>query len=45
MLSALHPPPGANAVATAKDPASSNIAWDWCRLMGLTPLLLTLTCL
>jgi len=26
--------------ATAKDPASNNIARGWCRLMGLTPLML-----
>ena len=31
--------------ATAKDPASNNIARGWCRLMGLTPLMLWLTCL
>ncbi len=31
--------------ATAKDPASNNIAHGWCRLMGLTPLMLWLTCL
>jgi hypothetical protein len=31
--------------ATAKDPASNNISRGWCRLMGLTPLLLTITCL
>jgi len=26
--------------ATAKDPASNNISRGWCRLMGLTPLML-----
>ncbi len=26
--------------ATAKDPATSNISRGWCRLMGLTPLML-----
>ena len=31
--------------ATAKDPASNNISRGWCRLMGLTPLMLTITCL
>jgi hypothetical protein len=31
--------------ATAKDPASNNIARGWCRLMGLTPLYLWLACL
>jgi hypothetical protein len=31
--------------ATAKDPASNNIARGWTRLMGLTPLMLWLTCL
>ena len=31
--------------ATAKDPASNNIARGWCRLMGLTPLMLWLACL
>ena len=31
--------------ATAKDPASNNIARGWCRLMGLTPLTLWLACL
>ena len=31
--------------STAKDPASNNIARGWCRLMGLTPLMLWLTCL
>ena len=31
--------------ATAKDPASNNIARGWTRLMGLTPLTLWLTCL
>ena len=31
--------------ATAKDPASNNIARGWCRLTGLTPLMLWLTCL
>jgi hypothetical protein len=29
--------------ATAKDPASNNIARGWCRLMGLTPLMLFTT--
>jgi hypothetical protein len=31
--------------ATAKDPASNNIARGWCRLMGLTPLTLFVTTL
>src|SRR3984885_10360390 len=31
--------------ATAKDPASNNIARGWCRLMGLTPHMLFLTTL
>jgi hypothetical protein len=31
--------------ATAKDPASNNIARGWCRLMGLTPLMLFVTTL
>jgi hypothetical protein len=31
--------------ATAKDPASNDISRGWCRLMGLTPLLLLATCL
>jgi hypothetical protein len=31
--------------ATAKDPASNNITRGWCRLTGLAPLMLTLTCL
>jgi len=31
--------------ATAKDPAASNIARGWCRLMGLTPLMLFVTTL
>ena len=31
--------------STAKDPASNNIAHGWCRLMGLAPLMLWLTCL
>ena len=31
--------------ATAKDPASNNIARGWTRLMGLAPLALWLTCL
>jgi hypothetical protein len=31
--------------ATAKDPASNDIARGWCRLMGLTPLLLFTTTL
>jgi hypothetical protein len=31
--------------STAKDPASNNIARGWCRLMGLTPLMLCLACL
>jgi len=31
--------------ATAKDPATSNIARGWIRLMGLTPVTLWLTCL
>jgi hypothetical protein len=29
--------------ATAKDPATSNIARGWCRLMGLAPLMLCIT--
>ena len=33
------------AFSTTKDPASNNIARGWCRLMGLTPLALWLTCL
>jgi hypothetical protein len=31
--------------ATAKDPASNNISRGWCRLMGLTPLMLFVTTL
>jgi hypothetical protein len=31
--------------ATAKDPASNDISRGWCRLMGLAPLMLTITCL
>jgi hypothetical protein len=31
--------------STAKDPATSNIARGWTRLMGLTPVTLWLTCL
>ena len=31
--------------ATAKDPATNDIARGWCRLMGLAPLMLTVTCL
>ena len=31
--------------ATAKDPATNDISRGWCRLMGLTPLMLTSTCL
>jgi hypothetical protein len=31
--------------STIKDPATSNITRGWCRLMGLTPLLLFTTCL
>ncbi len=31
--------------ATAKDPASNDISRGWCRLMGLTPLTLAITCL
>jgi len=31
--------------ATAKDPASNNISRGWCRLMGLTPLMLCTTVL
>ena len=31
--------------ATAKDPASNTIARGWCRLMGLTPLMLFTTVL
>jgi hypothetical protein len=31
--------------ATAKDPASNNINRGWCRLMGLTPLMLFTACL
>jgi hypothetical protein len=31
--------------STAKDPASNNIAHGWTRLMGLTPLMLWLSCL
>jgi hypothetical protein len=31
--------------STAKDPASNNTARGWCRLMGLAPLMLWLTCL
>src|SRR5690348_4473364 len=31
--------------ATAKDPATYNIARGWTRLMGLTPLMLWLACL
>ena len=31
--------------ATAKDPASNDIRRGWCRLMGLAPLMLAVTCL
>ena len=31
--------------ATAKDPASNDISRGWCRLMGLAPLMLAITCL
>jgi hypothetical protein len=31
--------------ATTKDPATSDISRGWCRLMGLTPLMLFITCL
>jgi hypothetical protein len=31
--------------ATTKDPATSNISRGWCRLMGLAPLMLAVTCL
>jgi hypothetical protein len=31
--------------ATTKDPATSNISRGWCRLTGLAPLMLTVTCL
>jgi hypothetical protein len=31
--------------ATAKDPASNDISRGWCRLMGLAPLTLCITCL
>jgi len=31
--------------ATVKDPAASNITRGWCRLMGLAPLMLAVTCL
>lgn len=31
--------------ATAKDPATNDITRGWCRLMGLTPLMLAVTCL
>ena len=31
--------------STAKDPAANNIARGWTRLMGLTPIMLWLTCL
>jgi hypothetical protein len=31
--------------ATAKDPATNDISRGWCRLMGLTPLMLATTCL
>ena len=31
--------------ATAKDPATNDISRGWCRLMGLTPLMLAVTCL
>ena len=31
--------------ATIKDPAASDIARGWCRLMGLAPLMLAVTCL
>jgi hypothetical protein len=31
--------------ATAKDPASNDISRGWCRLTGLTPLMLAITCL
>jgi hypothetical protein len=33
------------AFATIKDPASNDISRGWCRLTGLTPLLLITTCL
>ena len=32
------------AFATIKDPATTTIARGWCRLMGLTPLMLWLAC-
>jgi hypothetical protein len=32
------------AFSTIKDPATTTIARGWCRLMGLTPLMLWLTC-
>jgi hypothetical protein len=31
--------------ATAKDPATNDISRGWCRLTGLTPLMLAITCL
>lgn len=31
--------------ATAKDPATNDISRGWCRLMGLAPLMLAITCL
>jgi hypothetical protein len=31
--------------ATAKDPAANDISRGWCRLMGLAPLMLAVTCL
>ncbi len=31
--------------ATAKDPASNDISRGWCRLMGLTPIMLWLACM
>jgi hypothetical protein len=31
--------------ATVKDPASNDVARGWCRMMGLTPLTVMLTCL
>jgi hypothetical protein len=31
--------------ATAKDPATNDISRGWCRLMGLAPLMLAVTCL
>jgi hypothetical protein len=33
------------AFATAKDPASNDISRGWCRLTGLAPLMLAITCL